>query len=78
MQSSTPLEVREQCTGAIRKGLEEIGQAVQNYTTMLEESVMVLTSLQEDRNIQRLETEVRELQVQYDSVHRMTQTVVLT
>lgn len=45
---------------------------------MLEEFFAVLTSLQEDPNIQCLEMEERELQVQYDNVHRMTQTVVLT
>ena len=35
---------------------------------MLEETLAVLISLQEDPTIQHLETEVRELQVQYDSV----------
>ena len=45
---------------------------------MLEESFVVLTSLQEDPNIQRLEIDTRELQVQYDSVRGTTQMVVLT
>lgn len=45
---------------------------------MLEESFEVLTNLQEDPNIQRLETEARELQQQYDSVRGTAQTVVLT
>ena len=57
-----PPKVREQRASTIQKGLEEIGQAVQNYTMMLEESLAVLTSLQEDPTIQRLEIEARELQ----------------
>lgn len=35
---------------------------------MLEESLEVITTLQEDPTIQHLETEARELQQQYDSV----------
>jgi len=45
---------------------------------MLEESFVVLTSLQEDPTIQQLETKAQELQMQYDSVCRTLQTVVLT
>ena len=45
---------------------------------MLEESFAILTSLQEDPNIQRLEMEMQKLQVQYDNVHSTTQTVVMT
>lgn len=77
-QPSTPPEVREECPDDIQKGLEEIEQAVQSYTTLLEESFEVLTTLQEDPTIQRLEIEARELQMQYDSVHGIAQTVVLT
>ena len=62
MQSSTPLEVIAQCASAITSGMEEISSAVHNCTRMLEESFKVLANLQEDLNIQRLETEVRELQ----------------
>ena len=68
-QPSTPLEVREQHVSVIQIGLEEIGRAVQDCTGMLDQAFDVLTSLQEDPNIQLLETEARELQVQYDSVH---------
>lgn len=77
-QPSMPSEVREKHTSAIQKGLEEIRQAIQNCTAMLEESFTVLTSLPEDPNIQHLEMEARELQVQYESVYRMVQIVILT
>lgn len=56
-QPSTPLEVREQRTSAITSRLDEIGSAVRDCTSMFEESFEVLTNLQEDTNIQRLETE---------------------
>jgi len=61
-QPSTPLEVREQCISMIQIGLEEIGQVVQDYTDMLGQAFDVLTSLQEDPNIQFLEIEPRKLQ----------------
>jgi len=55
-QPSTPPEVREQCADAITSGMEEINSAVKDCTKMLEELFKVLTTLQEDTNIQRLET----------------------
>ena len=48
--------------------LEELGGVVRDCTNMLEESLEILTTLQEDPNIQCLETEAREIQQQYDSV----------
>jgi len=51
VQPSTPLEVREQCTSAITVGLEEIGGASRDRTSMLEESLEVLKTLQEKPNI---------------------------
>ena len=51
---------------------------MRDYTKMLEESFKVLTNLQEDPNIQRLETDVCELQQQYDSIKGTTQMVALT
>ena len=62
VQPSTPPEVREQHASAITSGLEEISSAVRDCTRMLEESFEVLTNLQEDPKIQRLEIEVQELQ----------------
>ena len=55
-QCSTPPKVRELHASTIVEGLEEIGGAVQDCTCMLEESVGVLKTLQEDPNIQHLET----------------------
>jgi len=37
--------------------MEEIGGVVYDYTNMLEQALEVLTMLQEDPNIQQLETE---------------------
>jgi len=45
---------------------------------MLDQAFNVLTSLQEDPNIQRLEIEARELQQQYENVRGTTQTIILT
>ena len=52
-----PPKVKEHQASAITMGLEEIGGAVRDYTSMLEESLEVLSNLQEDPNIQCLETE---------------------
>ena len=68
VQPSTPSEVKEQRVSMIQTGVEEIGRAVQDYTGMLDQAFDILTSLQEDPNIQRLETEAHKLQEQYDSV----------
>ena len=48
------------------------------YCTRLFESFEVLTSLKEDPNVQRLETEVRELQQRYEEVKGTVCTVALT
>lgn len=77
-QPSTPLEVREQRASSITSGMEEISIVVKDCTKMLEESFEVLTTLQEDPNIQCLETEARELQQQYDDIKGIAQTVVIT
>ena len=61
-QPSTPPEVREQCANAITTGMEEISNAVKDCTKMLEQSFEVLTTLQEDLNIQHLEIEMHNLQ----------------
>ena len=62
VQPSTTPEVREQRANTITSGMKEISGAVKDCTKMLEESFKALTTLQEDPNIQCLETEVRELQ----------------
>ena len=78
MQPSTLPEVREQHASAITMGTEEINSAVKNCTKLLEEAFKVLTTLQEDPNIQCLETEAHELQQRYDDIKWITQTVALT
>jgi len=77
-QPSTPLEVREQHANVITTGTKEINSVVKNCTKILEESFKVLTTLQEDLNIQCLEIEARELQQRYDDIKGTTQMVVLT
>ena len=77
-QPSTPPEVREQCTNTIVAWMEEIGGAAHDCTNMLEQALEVLTTLQEDPNIQQLETEARELQQQYDNIRGTAKIVVLT
>ena len=77
-QPSTPPEVREQCANVITSGMEEINSVVRDCTRMLEESFEVLTTLQEDLNIQRLETKVHKLQQQYDEIKGTTQTMAFT
>ena len=55
-----------------------VESAVADCTQLFEQSFEVLTSLQEDPNIQRLETKACELQQHYDEVKGTTQTVMLT
>jgi len=43
--------VREQCAITITTGIEEIINAVKDYTKLFEESFEVLTTLQDDPNI---------------------------
>lgn len=77
-QSSTPPEVREQCAISVTLGMEEISNVVRDCTRILEGLFEVLTDLQEETNIERLETEAHELQQHYDSVKGTTQMVALT
>lgn len=60
-QPSTPPEIREHHARAIVARLEEIGGVVRDCIVLLEQALKVLMTLQEDPNIQRLETEAREL-----------------
>jgi len=62
VQPSTPPEVREHRANTFTMGLDKIDDAVRDCTNMLEESLEVHTNLQEDPNIQHLETEAQELQ----------------
>lgn len=77
-QPSTLPKVREQRANTNTITLDEIGSGVRDCTRMFEESFEVLMNLQEDPNIQRLETEACELQQQYDRVKGTVQMVALT
>lgn len=61
VQPSTPLKVKEKCHCTIQLGLEVIEHVVQDYMGLLDQSLFMLTSLQEDPTLQLLETEAREL-----------------
>lgn len=67
-QPSTPPKVREQCHHAIQSGLKEIEHAIQDCTGLLDQSLITLTSLQDDPMLQKLETEAWELQQAYDNI----------
>ena len=77
-QPSTPPEVKEKCASVITTAITEVNSAVTDYTKLFEQLFEVLTTLQEDLNIQRLEKEARELQQKYDEVKGTAQTVSLT
>ena len=74
-QPSTPLEVKEQWETTITKGFAAEDSAIADCTQLYEQSFEVLTSLQEDPNIQRLEMEAHELQQCYDEVKGKMRTV---
>lgn len=61
-QPSTPPEMKEQRSNTITAGTIEINSAVMDCTKLFKELFEVLTTLQEDPNIQCLETEAYELQ----------------
>jgi len=52
--------------------------AVADYTQLFKQSFEVLTSMQEEPNIQRLEMEACELQQRYDQVKGSAQSIALT
>ncbi len=60
-QPSTPPEIKEQRTSAITTTIAKVNNIVKDCTKLFEESFKVLTTLQEDPNIQRLDTEARRL-----------------
>ena len=77
-QPSTPLEVKEQRTTTITTTIATVDSAVIDYMKMFEQSFKVLTTLQEDMNIEFLETEACELQQKYDEIKGTAPTVSLT
>ena len=77
-EPSTSLEMREQCTTVVTIAIAAVDNAVANCMQLFEQSFEVLTTLQEDPNLERLETEARELQQRYDEVKGTTLMVSLT
>jgi len=59
---STLLEIREQCESTMKYVIVVIDNAVKDCTSLFKQSLEVVTSLQEDPTMQRLETEAWELQ----------------
>jgi len=55
-----------------------VDSVVTDYMKPFEQSFEVLTTLQEDTNIEHLETEVHKLQQRYDEVKGTTKMVSLT
>jgi len=60
-QPSTPPEVKEKHKATIKDVVATVDVIVKNFITLFEKSLKLLTSLQEYPNLQRLETEDREL-----------------
>lgn len=60
-QPSTPLEVKEQRATTFIEAVAAVDSAVAEYKQLFEQSFEVLTSLQEDPNIEWLDTEVHDL-----------------
>jgi len=56
-QPSTLLEVKEQRATAVTEAIAAVNSEVVDCTQLFEQSFKVLTSLQGDSNVQRLETE---------------------
>lgn len=76
-QPSTLLEVREQREAAIKDGVATVDTAMVDFTVLFEQAMEVVMTLQEDPTLQVLNTEVIELQQQYDEVRETTRTVAI-
>lgn len=78
VQPSIPPEVKEQWVTVVIEAIAAIDSAVADCTQIFEQSFKALTSLQEDPNVQQLETKACELEQHYDEVKRTAQTIALT
>jgi len=65
-QPSTPLEVREKHKRDVEDAIVVVNNSVKECTTLFEQVLEVVTNLQEDPTLQRLEMEAWELQQTYD------------
>lgn len=76
-QPSTLPEGREQHEATIKDIIATVDVVVVDCTTLFEQAMEVVTTLQEDPNLQRLKTETHELLQQYDEVQATTCTVAI-
>lgn len=60
-QPSTPPEVKDQHATVVTEAIAVVDSAIADYTQLFEKLFEVLKSLQEDPNVQWLETEAQEL-----------------
>jgi len=77
-QPSTLPEVKEQRTTASTTTMVAVDSAGIDYMKLFEQSLEVLTTLQEDPNIECLEIEACELQQRYNKVKGTKKMVSLT
>jgi len=77
-QPLTPPEVREQREEFVKDAIATVDAAVKDFTSLFEQPLELVTSLQEDPNVQQLETEEMELQLNYDEVKATTCTITIT
>lgn len=77
-QPSTPLKFREKREAAVKDAFATVDVSVTDCIALFEQSLEILTSLQEDPNLQSLATEARELQQWYNEVRVTARTVAIT
>ena len=56
----------------IKEGMDTLDATVTDYAALFEKAMELVTNLQEDLNLQTLNTEVRGLQRKYDEVRETT------
>ena len=74
-QPSTSPKVRKQREAIVKDGVATMDAMIGDCTMLFEQAMELVMNLQEDPNPQRLNTEVRELQHQYNEVRVTTHTV---
>ncbi len=78
LQPSTPLEVREQCKAPVKDGIVVVDATVVDCPMLFKQSMEVVTVLQEDPKLQRLNTKAREFQQWYDEARLTTCTIAIS
>ena len=62
LQPTTPPEVCEQRGAAIKEGMATLDATVTDYAALFEKAMELVTNMQEDLNLQTLNTKISELQ----------------